>query len=58
MKIKKDFETQIKELNNFKENAELNVTSLENRIRELEGEKDKLLKELEDTNSVLIIGTF
>lgn len=58
LKIKKDFETQIKELNNFKEDAELNVTKLENQIKELEREKDKLLKELEDTNSVLIVGKF
>lgn len=58
LKIKKDFETQIKELNNLKEDAELNVTSLENRIKELEEEKDKLLKELGDTNSVLITGMF
>lgn len=45
-------------MNNLKEDAELNVSSLENRIKELEEEKDKLLKELGDTNSVLITGMF
>ena len=57
-KIRKNLETQIKELNSFKEDSELNVTTLENQIKKLEEEKNKLLKELGDTNSVLILGMF